>query len=127
MALLGRLLLVAALAGGCFEPDERDGTLRCGPAGECPHGFECTDGLCWRGEPLVSVPECQNGLDDDCDGKTDHEDPGCENDADESELGSKKCDDGIDNDADGLIDFHPAACGLTPDPGCERPDDDSEG
>jgi hypothetical protein len=35
------LLLLALGAGGCFSPDETDGTLRCGPEERCPEGFSC--------------------------------------------------------------------------------------
>jgi hypothetical protein len=52
------------------------------------------------------VPDCQNGLDDDADGKTDTFDTGCANASDLSERTTLyKCDDGADNDADGLVDF----------------------
>ena len=54
--------------------------------------------------------DCQDGIDNDGDGKVDFPaDPGCSNAADLSEQ--PQCSDGIDNDGDGLVDF-PA------DPGC---------
>lgn len=59
-----------------------------------------------------SLPECEDGLDNDGDGSTDFgSDGGCETLSDESELGSTACDNGIDDDSDGVADF-PA------DPGC---------
>jgi hypothetical protein len=65
---------------------------------------------------------CQNGIDDDGDGKTDFpDDPGCTSptDDDESNVAKPACSDGIDNDGDGKIDF-PA------DPGCLNSNQDSE-
>lgn len=58
-------------------------------------------------------PLCDDGVDNDGDGLTDHpDDPGCATAADESETDPlRPCDDGLDNDGDGRTDF-PA------DPGC---------
>ena len=58
------------------------------------------------------IPDCQNGIDDDADGKIDLLDAGCANAADLSERTTLYlCDDGLDNDADTLIDY-------PFDPGC---------
>jgi hypothetical protein len=58
------------------------------------------------------IPDCQNGLDDDGDGKIDTLDAGCANAADLSERTTLYvCDDGLDNDGDTFIDF-------PFDPGC---------
>ncbi len=58
------------------------------------------------------IPDCQNGLDDDADGKIDTLDAGCANAADTSERSPLYlCDDGLDNDGDTKIDF-------PFDPGC---------
>jgi hypothetical protein len=128
--LLSGLALVAALS--CFDPSEPEGTLRCTVAGGCPDGFECREDLrCWRSEsPRVDafVPQCANGIDDDCDGKIDGEDPGCRGGDDDDEHGTKKCDDGIDNDGDTYVDFRVPACGgvAMGDPQCDRPDEDNE-
>lgn len=61
---------------------------------------------------------CSDGIDNDLDGQTDLEDPGCAGlaDADEQEA-SLACDDGLDNDGDGKVDMQ--------DPHCEGPYDDS--
>jgi hypothetical protein len=59
------------------------------------------------GEP-PSEPACADGADNDDDGLTDLEDPGCEDDADEDEADpalTPACADGIDNDADEAIDY----------------------
>ena len=137
IALAALALLVAA----CFEPEELDGSLRCGPGGTCPGEFSCgSDGRCWRSPPALDaalpdalppdarLPACSNGIDDDCDGKIDRgDDPGCSSNEDDDEHGTKRCDDGIDNDSDGFTDFHVAGCGTqASDPQCEKPDEDNE-
>ncbi len=68
---------------------------------------------------VANIPECQDGLDNDNDGLTDLDDPGCadENDDDESD-GTSQCQDSIDNDNDGLVDMQ--------DPGCDSPQDNDE-
>src|SRR5262249_25543443 len=73
---------------------------------------------------------CDNGIDDDADGKIDFNinlmmrDPGCDAPTDASERGSLACDNGVDDDGDGFSDYN-----LNPavgDPGCVRPTDVSE-
>ena len=65
--------------------------------------------------PDAGVPACSDDLDNDGDGVTDLDDPGCDGDPnrdDEQEPpGPPACDDDLDNDADGRIDF-------PDDPGC---------
>jgi hypothetical protein len=117
---------------GCFDPEEKDGTLGCGAEGACPSGFVCAaDGFCWRRghEPdAMPLPACSNGIDDDCDGKIDKAggDPGCMDAEDDDEHGHKRCDDGIDNDGDGLSDYRVPGCGPPGDPECGKPEDDNE-
>jgi len=151
VGLLARLALIGALAG-CFQPTELDGVLHCGEGGSCPEGFECgADGLCWRpgSQPIDAsdaplpaidaaadalapdafIPQCSNGIDDDCDGKIDRAggDPGCSSNTDDDERGTKECDDGIDNDVDGYRDYVAPGCGTAiGDPQCDKADDDDE-
>jgi hypothetical protein len=134
MELLRRLAPAALLCATCFSPVETDGTLHCGPQDACPDGFRCVAGYCTRADaaptdapaPDAMLPACSNGIDDDCDGKIDMDDPGCSSPNDNNEHGTKKCDDGIDNDLDGFADFHVAGCGPPGDPQCTSPDDDDE-
>ncbi len=66
---------------------------------------------------IVAEPACDNGVDEDGDGLTDLDDPGCDGPDDAFETSdSLPCDDGADNDADGRIDFDPATAA---DPGDE--------
>ncbi|MFB6181333.1 MAG: carboxypeptidase-like regulatory domain-containing protein [Candidatus Magasanikbacteria bacterium] len=57
--------------------------------------------------------QCNDGKDNDGDGKIDLNDPGCSSKSDNNEyqVGLTKCNDGRDNDGDGLVDFA--------DPGCQ--------
>jgi len=78
-----------------------------------------------RNQAIV-VPEpdtdpCDDGFDNDGDGRTDHPaDPGCDAPDDFTETSAAlPCDDDLDGDGDGRTD-HPA------DPGCDAPDDPSE-
>lgn len=64
------------------------------------------------------TPACQDGQDNDGDGLTDTEDPGCINANDSSEIGTTVCDNGVDDDGDGDAD--------TDDPGCSGPTDGDE-
>jgi hypothetical protein len=60
---------------------------------------------------------CGNGLDDDADGLTDLEDPGCTEVGDANERDpALECDDGVDNDGDGRVD-----AGAGGDLGCQSP------
>jgi len=64
------------------------------------------------------APACQDGLDNDQDGKTDRDDRGCDDPRDRSEAdpeqGEGPCNDGQDNDADGQIDAQDPGCAATP-------------
>lgn len=86
------------------------------------------------------APACRDGLDNDEDGFTDHEDPGCRgpDDVDEDPDPAQTCDDGLDNDGDGFLDLNDPDCGgpdiifsefhLVPWPGCMNlKDDDGDG
>jgi hypothetical protein len=58
------LIAVALAASACFAPDIPNGTVPCGPAGECPSDFACTGGVCVKGgvvptpdAPLTPTPD----------------------------------------------------------------------
>jgi hypothetical protein len=57
-------------------------------------------------------PACGDGVDNDSDGWTDLDDPGCVDaaDDDEASVSTLECSDGIDNDADGDVDAADTAC-----------------
>ena len=68
---------------------------------------------------------CRDEVDNDGDGLTDAEDPGCRDLAAAQRFGFERvaeCADGVDNDGDGLIDFGPDG-----DPDCYAAADDNEG
>jgi hypothetical protein len=70
-------------------------------------------------DAIALPPGCDDGVDNDGDGRTDAEDTGCSSPSDDSERdAAAPCDDGLDNDADGLIDHAPDPGG---DPGCVVP------
>jgi hypothetical protein len=80
--------------------------------------------------PPGPTPECANGIDDDGDGLTDMNDPGCANSTDTSELnvpvgtppptgGTPACSNGLDDDGDGFIDWDGGSKGFAfADPAC---------
>lgn len=70
--------------------------------------------------PVIAVPACSDGVDDDGDGLVDGDDPGCADPEDAFERSDLlPCDDGSDDDGDGAHDF-PA------DPGCATPQSPTE-
>jgi hypothetical protein len=74
---------------------------------------------------IVKGPACSDGVDNDADGLSDLEDPGCEDGNDLSERSPLlPCDDGLDNDGDGFTDFVDGdGDGVSEppgDPGCRR-------
>jgi cysteine-rich repeat protein len=84
------------------------------PAEECDDGNGVADDGC---SPACQIEdECQNGVDDDGDGRIDYPaDPGCSSASDFLETSpSRVCDDGLDNDGDGFVD-------VPDDPGCRSP------
>jgi hypothetical protein len=72
-------------------------------------------------EVAIQATACNDGVDNDGDGRTDFpDDPGCASVDDDSERDATLvCDDGIDNDGDTLTD-------VPDDPGCATPSDTSE-
>jgi outer membrane protein assembly factor BamB len=102
-----------------------DGTLVVGHGigtREDPHDYSYQLSRVPRDLVALCVPgtrgcgECQNGVDDDDDGRVDAaEDPGCDDAGDPSERrASFPCDNGLDDDGDGSVDAD--------DPGCPQPD-----
>ncbi|MBN2203105.1 MAG: hypothetical protein JW700_02895 [Candidatus Aenigmarchaeota archaeon] len=58
-----------------------------------------------------ALAECKDGIDNDGDGLSDLNDPGCSSKNDKSELDSSvECDDGLDNDEDGNVDYNDSGC-----------------
>src|SRR5688572_24002023 len=83
--------------------------------------FACGD-KAKQGDDVVDVFQCNDGEDNDGDGKVDFpEDPGCTAEIDDSEdtIVAAQCSDGRDNDDDGKLDF-------PNDPGCTSPNADDE-
>ena len=80
-------------------------------------------------------PQCSDGGDNDGDGKTDANDPGClsgpggtynPNDNDETDPAAKaQCADGVDNDGDGKVDANDPGC-LSGPGGTYNPNDNDE-
>ncbi|MFC1730259.1 MopE-related protein [candidate division KSB1 bacterium] len=62
-----------------------------------------TDG--YDGSTSIATESCTGGIDEDCDGLIDNEDPNCG-----CSPSTEVCDDGIDNDCDNDIDCDDAAC-----------------
>lgn len=74
-------------------------------------------------DQALGQPECDNGIDDDGDGRVDYpEDPGCGSRGDHDErdelVGRSACDNGLDDDGDNWVDLA--------DPGCASEDDPDE-
>ena len=110
--------MLTTLAGSAGVP----GFVDCVPSGGCGDGAcngneDCNS--CSIDCGACSLPQCNNGIDDDVDGFIDYpEDIGCTSLLDNDET-NPQCSDGIDNDGDLLIDFGN-------DPGCLNQLDDSE-
>jgi hypothetical protein len=101
------------------------GTIADGdPCNPASAAFRCQAGyLCHTTTHICVETGCNNGLDDDSDGKIDAFDPGCEGLLDDAEAPDPsplpECADSVDNDGDSLIDY-------AADPGCARAADDLE-
>ncbi|MBU2260268.1 DUF11 domain-containing protein, partial [Patescibacteria group bacterium] len=76
----------------------------------------------------VTCTQCQDSEDNDDDGVTDLDDPGCENEQDDDESdGTTECQDTEDNDGDSLTDAQDPGCWTDPfDPETYDPTDDDE-
>jgi hypothetical protein len=87
----------------------------CSGADDCGPGLVCRV-LAGGTAKVCAKHVCEDGLDDDGDGKIDYpNDPGCSSPTDDDESdtcpgvgpGCPECGDGVDNDGDGKIDFGP--------------------
>jgi hypothetical protein len=81
-----------------FLVDDHPDRLRCMPAMDggadpCPQGFVCGGGLCVPAACADLPEKCFDGIDNDCDGKTD-----------EAASSADLCGDLLDNDCDGRTD-----------------------
>lgn len=89
-------------------------------AAACGGGSDNNDHLV--DAPTVGTHQCNDGIDNDGDGKIDFpDDPGCTSPTDDTEdsLPAPQCSDGRDNDGDGKVDY-------PDDPGCITPQQDDE-
>ena len=132
----------AATGGSGGTSCEPRGANGVAPASGCTPGAyqlptsTCNNGIDDDGDALIDFPQdrgcadvvddseldpsapCDDGEDNDLDGRTDGDDPGCTDPADPSELGDNECDNGLDDDGDEEIDVN--------DGGCSGPGDPSE-
>ncbi len=143
----GRLTLATITLGEpavCGDGLIRDGIEECDDTNSldddgCSASCQVEDG--WRclndagqASTCTELAACENGIDDDSDGRTDYNtsaalsDPGCSDPADTSEKcsgsGCPLCDNDVDDDGDGRTDFHTDSD--VADPGCSSPDDVDE-
>ena len=120
---------VDAATSGAFHLDVRlyngEGTA-CSGASDCGPGLVCRTPLDGTSD-VCSKPVCDDGMDDDADGKADYpSDPGCSTPEDTDETDDcpdgpncPECSDGDDNDDDTKIDY-------PNDPTCQAAGDASE-
>jgi hypothetical protein len=95
-------------AAGCIHVAN---SVSCDDGNACTTGDVCSAGVC-QGMPGACCPSyelsCTNGVDDDCDGLVDRDDPDCQC-FPEPEW---KCSNGRDEDCDGLVDYADPDCVL---------------
>jgi len=96
------------------------GCKQCTAATDCDDAHSCTDDACVDGacehqptpgctvcEPTTEI--CGDGIDNDCNGLTDCDDPSCSGSA-FCQKPKEICGDCIDNDGDGLVDYEDPDC-----------------
>lgn len=102
-----------------------EGALFQAGAFTCTSGYACNGAV---GSRTCTIATCNDGVDNDGDGKADAADPGCVTASDNDEADDcsptpgpncPACSDGVDNDGDGKLDF-------PTDTGCLRPSSDTE-
>src|SRR5262249_37998522 len=96
------------------------GCRRCTTATDCDDDNACTTDVCAGGvcqaHPIegCGAEVCNDGIDNDGDGKIDCQDEDCAKDPACVPAPVEICDDCIDNDGDGLVDYEdPDCCGTT--------------
>lgn len=107
-----------------------------------PSGTALFGNLTWQADlsayrddilDVVSVSACEDGTDQDGDGRVDLDDPGCSGSGDAFETdASLVCDNGLDDDGDGMADMADPGCAFpkykTEDPQCQDGvDNDGDG
>jgi hypothetical protein len=111
---------VCSASGSC-ELTTIAGCRPCKTAADCDDGNACTTDVCAAGvcqaRPIAGcgVEVCNDGIDNDGDGKIDCQDEDCAKDpACAPAAPVEICGDCIDNDGDGLVDYEdPDCCGST--------------
>lgn len=115
-----------------LDCDDTDATVKPEGAEYRGNSHECNDGIDNDCDGLMdhadpdctgSSEVCDNGVDDDLDDKVDCDDPNCNNDPACSGGGEILCTDSIDNDSDGNIDCADNDCNNEPLCGQEVCDD----
>jgi hypothetical protein len=110
---------VCSASGSC-QLTTIAGCRPCKTAADCDDGNACTTDVCAAGvcqaRPIAGcgVELCNDGIDNDGDGKIDCQDEDCAKDPACVHAPVEICGDCIDNDGDGLVDYEdPDCCGST--------------
>lgn len=104
------LALITTLLAGCPSPEPSP--CEQNPA-SCMDGGMCTP----TGAESIAAGNCNDGIDNDCDGNPDAADSACAGSCvpsgTESSNNGNTCSDDVDNDCDGYTDGADSACGST--------------
>ncbi|NNE06221.1 MAG: hypothetical protein HKO64_12585 [Xanthomonadales bacterium] len=108
---------------GFVDGSDSDCQLACAAQGDsCTINSDCCSNKCrggrnksCKGDPICTPTEnpevsCIDGIDNDCDGLVDTDDPDCQGPCNPTEPVEVSCDDGLDNDCDGLVDLDDPDC-----------------